>query len=76
MFTVEFEQTISKVVSLDDTGLHDDVVVTLCDDDSVHISQYCEEFGEEQVILLSYQQLRDILHSLDCEEGAYREHTL
>ena len=76
MFTVEFEQTISKVVSLDDTGLHDDVVVTLCDDDSVHISQYCEELGEEQVILLSYQQLRDILHSLDCEEGAYREHTL
>jgi hypothetical protein len=76
MFTVEFEQTISKVVSLDDTGLHDDVVVTLCDDDSVHISQYCEEFGEEQVILLSYQQLRDILHSLDCKEGAYREHAL
>lgn len=71
MFTVEIEDTITKIVSLDESDLHDDIVLTLCDDDSVHISQYSEEFGEEQVMLISYQQLLDIVSSLGQPVGAY-----
>ena len=71
MFTVEMEPHSTKIVTLDDSGLHDDIIMTICDDDSVHLSQYCEEFGEEQVMLISYQQLQDLLSSLKQAEGAY-----
>jgi hypothetical protein len=71
MFTVEMEDTTTTITTLDDSGLHDDITVTLCDDDTVHMVQYCEEFGEEQVMLISYQQLLDLVSSLGQPVGAY-----
>jgi hypothetical protein len=73
MYTVEFDQTVSKIVTLDDEGVHEDVTLTVCDDETVHLSQYWPELDDEQVILMSFQQLRDIINSLDSEEGAYQE---
>ena len=73
MFTVEYEHAVTKVVSLDAEGIHDDLKVVFCEDGSVHLSQWFEEFGEEQVMLISYQQLTDILRALNCTEGTYRQ---
>jgi hypothetical protein len=75
MFTIEMEDTTTTIVSLDESGLHDDITFTLCDDDTVHISQYCEEFGEEQIMLISYQQLLDVVSSLGQPVGAYYQKT-
>ena len=71
MFTVEYEHAVTKVVSLDMEGIHDDITVVFCEDGSVHLSQWCEEFGEEQVMLISYQQLTDILRALNSAEGTF-----
>lgn len=73
MFTVEYEHAVTKVVSLDMEGIHDDLTAVFCEDGSVHLSQWCEEFGEEQVMLISYQQLTDILRALNCTEGTYQQ---
>jgi hypothetical protein len=71
MFTVEYEHAVTKVVSLDEEGIHDDITLVFCEDGSVHLSQWVEELDEDQMMLISYQQLTDILRALNSAEGTF-----
>lgn len=70
MFTVEIEFDHSKVVTIDDHDEFDDVEVTLTEDDTVFIQQQ-HEGCDPETIMLSYQQLLDIVSSLKLASGAY-----
>ena len=72
MFTVEYEDTHTKAVILDEQGLNDDVELYLADDGQVYIRQYCEELDEQQLIILSYHQFIDIMVAADSDEGVYK----
>lgn len=72
MFTIEMDTDSGDgitVTCLDDTGDKDDVEVILYDDD-VYIRQIDESDGV-QIIIMSYQQLRDIVYAMDLPSGAY-----
>ena len=70
MLTVEIDYDCTLITTLDETASYEDVEVIL-DDTTVFISQYIEDTDRRQVLELSYQQLTDILMSIDLPEGAY-----
>lgn len=70
MFTVEMDYDCTVITTLDETDSYEDIEVVL-DDVTVFIAQYVEETNSRQVLELSYQQLTDIMMSLDLPEGAY-----
>lgn len=70
MLTVEIEYDCTIITTLDETDSYEDVEVVL-DDTTVFIAQYIEDTDRRQVLELSYQQLIDILMSLDLPAGAY-----
>lgn len=72
MYTVEFSHDTITVVTLDQGDDFNDVEVTLTEDGTVFISQHDEEWGNTDMILLSYQQLLDIAASLHNTEGMFR----
>lgn len=72
MFTIEFEFDYVKVVSMDETGEHDDLHLYITDDGTVFLTQTELKEDREDVICIKYQQLLDILASLHQTEGAYQ----
>lgn len=72
MFTVEFEFDHVKIVSMDETGEHEDLKVYITDDETVFLAQDDPEGDTEDVVVVRYQQLLDILASLHQTEGAYQ----
>lgn len=70
MLTVEIDYDCTIITTLDETASYEDVEVIL-DDTTVFIAQYIEDTDRRQVLELSYQQLTDILVSIDLPEGAY-----
>lgn len=73
MFTIEMSVdngTAVAITSLDLSGEHDDVVITIYDD-AVYIKQYDDEWGLSQIIIMSPQQWNDIVYSMNLPEGAY-----
>jgi|TARA_R110000744_G_scaffold34717_3_gene80717 hypothetical protein len=74
VYTVEFEFEGIKVVSLDDTGEHEDVEVYFTSDQTVCLVQEDESALEytQDTIVISYSQLLDIVTSLQQTEGMYR----
>lgn len=70
MFTVEMDYDCTVITTLDETDSYEDIEVVL-DDVTVFIAQYVEATDSRQVLELSYQQLTDIMMSLDLPEGAY-----
>jgi hypothetical protein len=70
MLTVEIEYDCTIITTLDETDSYEDVEVVL-DDTTVFIAQYIEDTDRRQVLELSYQQLIDILMSLDLPTGSY-----
>jgi len=75
MFTVEIEGRSSEIVTLDDTGYQDDVTVIIDDDDKVFLIQHEMDTDFTSVIEMSYNQLQDIFHAMDCPAGSYRVQT-
>jgi len=71
MYTVEFEKDASVVTSLDETGRYEDVEMVISDDDTVYLRQYETSLNEHQIIYISYQQLLDLVTSLNSTEGAF-----
>ena len=71
MFTVEFEQDHTKVVTVDQSGTHEDVEMFLEEDGTVYIRQFAEEFNEYQLLIISHYQLVDLIASIDAPEGAH-----
>ena len=72
MFTVEFEFDHVKIISMDETGEHEDLKVYITDDGTVLLTQDDPEGDTEDVVVVRYQQLLDILASLHQTEGAYQ----
>lgn len=71
MFTVEFEQDHTKVVTVDQSGKHEDVEMFLEEDGTVYIRQFAEDFNEYQLLIISHYQLVDLIASIDAPEGAH-----
>ena len=72
MFTVEFESDSSVVTSMDEQDKFEDVEMILADDGTVFLRQFEEGMDEYQLICMSYQQLLDIVSSLDRTEGMFQ----
>jgi hypothetical protein len=71
MFTVEHEYDYTSIITLDEEGNFEDVEVFL-DEEVVYICQEIRDTEVRQVLELSYQQLTDIVASMNLPEGAYR----
>ena len=72
MFTVEFEKDSSIIVSMDEKDKYEDVEMILADDGTVFIRQFEDGLEEYQLICMSYQQLLDLVTSLQKTEGLFQ----
>jgi len=72
MYTVEFESDASVVVIMDETDSQEDVEVVLTDNNEVYIRQYEDSLGSYELICLSYQQLMDLVASINSSEGMFK----
>ena len=72
MYTVEFESDASVVVIMDETDSHEDVEVVLTDNNEVYIRQYEESLDSHELICMSYQQLMDLVASINSSEGMFK----
>ena len=72
MYTVEFESDASVVVIMDEADKHEDVEVVLTDNNEVYIRQYEESLDSHELICMSYQQLMDLVASINSSEGMFK----
>ena len=72
MYSVEFEHDIAIVTSMDEHDEYEDLEVVLADEGSVYLRQYDESYKSYQLIVISYQQLLDLITSLNQTEGMWR----
>tara|TARA_R110000803_G_scaffold99566_5_gene167671 strand:- start:100 stop:333 length:234 start_codon:yes stop_codon:yes gene_type:complete len=72
MFTVEFESDASIIRSLDETGEMNDIEMILSEDDVVYIRQWDEHLDKYEMLVMTYQQLLDIVLSLKQTEGMFQ----
>ena len=72
MYTVEFNHDLITIITLDERGEFADVEVTLADNGSAFIAQHDEESGSSDMIMLSQQQLLDIVAFMNSTEGMYK----
>lgn len=71
MYTVEFEPDASIITSLDETNTCEDIQMILGDDGTVFLRQYEESIDKNQLIMITYQQLLDLMAALKSPEGAF-----
>lgn len=76
MYTVEFEHDASIITSIDETDKYEDVEMILGDDGTVFIRQFEDHMDEYQLVTISYQQLLDLITSLQQTEGMFKIHLL
>jgi len=72
MYTVEFESDASVVVIMDEDDRYEDVEFIISDEGEVFIRQYEESLGTHELISMSYQQLMDLVASLQSTEGMFK----
>ena len=72
MFTVEFEPDAAVITTLDQKDMFEDVELVI-GDGIVTIRQVDEWDDVYQLIMMSEQQLQDILAAYNSPEGAYRQ---
>jgi len=72
MYSVEFEHDIAIVTSMDERDEYEDLEVVLADEGTVYLRQYDESYKSYQLIVISYQQLLDLITSLDQTEGMFK----
>jgi len=71
MFTVELDTDHTRVVALDEEAAHEDVEMYLEEDNTVFMRQWAEDLNEYQLLIFSYQQLLDLVKSLESGEGMH-----
>ena len=71
MFTVEFESDASIITSLDETGEMNDIEMIVSESDKVYVRQWDEDLEKYEMIIMTYQQLLDIISSLEQTEGMF-----
>ena len=72
MYTVEFNHSTTTIISMDDNAEFNDIEMTLADNGSVFLAQYDDEAGSSDMIMISHQQLMDVVASMDSTEGLFR----
>lgn len=72
MYTVEFNHSTTTIISMDDNAEFNDIEMTLTDNGSVFLVQYDDEAGSSDMIMISHQQLMDVVASMDSTEGLFR----
>lgn len=72
MYTVEFNHDTTTIISMDDNDQFSDIEMTLTDNGSVFLVQYDDDAGSSDMIMISHQQLMDIVASMDSTEGLFR----
>jgi len=72
MYTVEFNHSTTTIISMDDNAEFNDIEMTLADNGSVFLAQYDDEAGSSDMIMISHQQLMDVVSSMDSTEGLFR----
>jgi hypothetical protein len=72
MYTVEFNHSTTTIISMDDNAEFNDIEMTLADNGSVFLAQYDDDAGSSDMIMISHQQLMDVVASMDSTEGLFR----
>ena len=72
MFTVEFEQDAAIIQSLDETGNMNDVEMIVAEEGVVFIRQWDDSLEQYEMLVMTYQQLLDIVVSLKQTEGLFQ----
>jgi len=72
MYTVEFNHSTTTIISMDDNAEFNDIEITLADNGSVFLAQYDDEAGSSDMIMISHQQLMDVVASMDSTEGLFK----
>ena len=71
MFTVEFESDASIITSLDETGEMNDIEMIVSESDKVYLRQWDDDLDKYEMVIMTYQQLLDIISSLEQTEGMF-----
>ena len=71
MFTVELEADHSRIVTMDQNGVHEDVEMYLEEDGTVYIRQWCEQLNEFQLLILDHKHIIDLFASMQSPEGMH-----
>ena len=72
MYTVEFCHDMTTIVTMDERDEFNDVELTLTDSGAAFLTQYDDELGSSEMLMLSEQQLLDLLASMNSTEGLFR----
>ena len=72
MFTVEFEPDAAIIQSLDETGNMNDVEMIIAEEGVVYIRQWDDSLEKYEMLVMTYQQLLDIILSLKQTEGLFQ----
>ena len=72
MFTVEFEPDAAIIQSLDETGNINDVQMIIAEEGVVYIRQLDDSLEKYEMLVMTYQQLLDIILSLKQTEGLFQ----
>ena len=72
MYSVEFEKDSAVITVLSEDDSQEDVEVIIGDNDVVFVRQYQEYKNEYDVIVMTWQQLRDIAAAINSPEGLFR----
>lgn len=72
MYTVEFEPDASVITSMDERDKYEDVEMVIAEDGTVFMRQFEDQLDSHQLIVMSYQQLLDLVTSLQQTEGLFK----
>ena len=72
MYSVEFEKDAAVITVLSEDDSQEDVEVIVGDNDVVFVRQYQEYKNEYDVIVMTWQQLKDIAAAINSPEGLFR----
>ena len=72
MYSVEFEKDSAVITVLSEDDSQEDVEVIVGDNDVVFVRQYQEYKNEYDVIVMTWQQLKDIAAAINSPEGLFR----
>lgn len=72
MYTVEFEQEDTIITVLCEEDNQEDVEVIIGGDGITYIRQFQEYKNEYDIIVLTFNQLQDIVSAVNSPEGLFR----
>lgn len=72
MYSVEFEDRFTSIISMDEQGEFDDLELTIDEEGVCYIRQFDEMENRYDLISFSFQQLVDLWAAMESEEGMFQ----